>query len=242
MKSKSNQMQSKKNKTLATLKSHSTRISRNNKLKNKSRSVSLKKHILLENNSTYLLQEPTQKNANKILKLVFYSEPKLVLLSELEITKLLVSFTPNYISKFTIAGILHNGMLLKKTYQNERIFKHCVAMYSIFYGKSLNTTEIAYIKSELKYLFDNNDDRIQEIKGGFISGTRIFSLFAYTLVLFDILAFYICHKSFVERLDHVGNGIVRLSKKLDDSLKITSNWTIDEYHRNIYDKRDFLML
>lgn len=183
------------------------------------------------------IKEPTKTSAKKISELVFNSDPmmdtKLILLTQLEISKVLEqSLTSEYQSKFTLGGIIHTAMLLKRAAKNKPYFKNRVAMMEIVFGKTFKTNELSYIKTELNYLFNNNDDKVREIKGG--SGVRWFSLFSYGLVICDILWLYIQHRSYYYRLDLVGHGIVALKDTWNHGLVQTSGWNIDRYYKEIY--------
>ena len=183
------------------------------------------------------MKKPTAKNAEKLAELVFKSDLKIdnqmLLLTESEITKVLDSLTPETKSNFTIGGILHSAMLLKKAATNKPYFEKRVAMMEIMYGKSF---DLGNIKTELNYIFKNNDDRVRQLNGG-APGVRSFSLFTLGLVLCDILCFYIYHRSYYVRLDMVGYQIGALKDTLNHGLVQTSGWNIDKFYKEIYGEK-----
>uniref|UniRef100_A0A6C0HIH3 Uncharacterized protein n=1 Tax=viral metagenome TaxID=1070528 RepID=A0A6C0HIH3_9ZZZZ len=187
--------------------------------------------------STSSIKKPTAKSALKLAELVFKSDLKidnqLLLLSESEITKVLDSLTPETQAHFTIGGILHSAMLLKRAATNKHYFENRVAIMEIMYGK---TFDLGNIKTELNYIFKNNDDKVRRVSGG-APGVRSFSLFTLGLVLCDILCFYIYHRSYYVRLDMVGYQIGALKDTFNHGLVQTSGWDIDKFYKEIYGEK-----
>jgi len=155
----------------------------------------------------------------------------MLLLTESEISKVLESLTPETQSNFTIGGILHSAMLLKKAATNKHYFENRVAMMEIIYGNP--PIDLGNIKTELNYIFKNNDDKVRRLNGG-APGVRSFSLFTLGLVLCDIICFYIYHRSYYVRLDMVGYQIGALKDTLNHGLVQTSGWDIDKFYQEIY--------
>ena len=191
------------------------------------------------NNTNYVIQTPTKSNATKVLKLILnMKQPHPALLSDIEIAKICQSelFPQKYRTNFTVSGFMTNCMFLKNTSQSKRIFDTYVNLFPLIYGKSLTKDDIKNIKLELHFFFNNNDDRVQEIKGG-VNG-RVFS-FVF-LAFMDIglitnmflLRFY--YGSLVLGIDQCVTDLSKIVDQFDVNVLATTGKPMDHFHRKIF--------
>lgn len=189
--------------------------------------------------TTYAIQTPTKANATKVLKLVLkMKQPHPVLLSDIEIRKLCESelFPQKYRAKFTVSGFLTNCMFLKNTFQTKQIFDTYVHLFPIIYGKSLTKDDVRNIKLELQFFFNNNDDRVQEIKGGVNSRVFSFVFLAFMdiglITNMFLLRFY--YGSLVLGIDQCVTDMSKIVDQFDVNVLATSGKTMDHFHRKIW--------
>ena len=242
--SKSKQKKRLKKDILHTTLSSKVRSSQKRTVTTTKKNTSRKQTTISSSKSPYIIQIPTKQNAIKILKMVLnikHANP--MSLTTNEISKLCESelFPLDYRKKFTVSGFMTNCMFLKNTFQNKRIFDTCVNLFPIIYGKSLTKDDIKNIKMELRFFFNNNDDRVQEIMGGVniggVNGRQgfylIFLAFMDIGLISNLFLLQFYKGSLVLGIDQCVTDLSKLVTQFDVNVLATSGKTMDHYHQKI---------
>jgi len=187
--------------------------------------------------TNYVIQTPTKSNAMKVLKLVLkMKHPHPVMLSDREITKICQNelFPQKYRTKFTVSGFLTNCMFLKNTNQTKQIFDTHVKLFSLIYGKSLTKDDIKNIKMELQFLFNNNEDRVQEIKGGAPLFSFVFLAFMDIGLITNMFLLRFYYGSLVLGIDQCVVDLSKLVDQFDVNVLATTGKPMDHFHQKLF--------